>query len=279
MNPSRNDPCPCGSGKKFKKCHGVANSVTSDAVDGDCAALADTLHKYLFEYADKIYRELPREVRRDYERIMEVEVMACRIDYALGKTAAKDVADISMRTLFTDAFDALYAARSLAQRRFFAASFTLQRRALESTSLLRYFHLVPDEAQRWAEGAEIQNRVVRIFLEKHEMAADAGEMKSAYALHAKFAHPNCSFLVKRGSNEPEGPTLGPYSPVSNDLHHVVLALLMLQWESLMSTALKVYGKSIIALDAGFEKDATSLNKRFTEARRVASHRIDWIDAA
>ena len=22
-NPSRNDPCPCGSGKKFKHCHGV----------------------------------------------------------------------------------------------------------------------------------------------------------------------------------------------------------------------------------------------------------------
>jgi uncharacterized protein len=21
--PGRNDPCPCGSGKKFKKCHGV----------------------------------------------------------------------------------------------------------------------------------------------------------------------------------------------------------------------------------------------------------------
>jgi preprotein translocase subunit SecA len=23
-NVGRNDPCPCGSGKKFKKCHGVA---------------------------------------------------------------------------------------------------------------------------------------------------------------------------------------------------------------------------------------------------------------
>jgi hypothetical protein len=22
--PGRNDPCPCGSGKKYKKCHGVA---------------------------------------------------------------------------------------------------------------------------------------------------------------------------------------------------------------------------------------------------------------
>jgi len=22
-NPNRNDPCPCGSGKKYKKCHGA----------------------------------------------------------------------------------------------------------------------------------------------------------------------------------------------------------------------------------------------------------------
>ena len=22
-NPGRNDPCPCGSGKKFKHCHGA----------------------------------------------------------------------------------------------------------------------------------------------------------------------------------------------------------------------------------------------------------------
>jgi len=25
--PGRNDPCPCGSGKKYKKCHGAAAST------------------------------------------------------------------------------------------------------------------------------------------------------------------------------------------------------------------------------------------------------------
>ncbi|HLL12194.1 MAG TPA: SEC-C metal-binding domain-containing protein, partial [Rubrivivax sp.] len=24
--PGRNDPCPCGSGKKFKRCHGAAGA-------------------------------------------------------------------------------------------------------------------------------------------------------------------------------------------------------------------------------------------------------------
>ena len=28
MTPSRNDPCPCGSGLKFKKCHGTAQALT-----------------------------------------------------------------------------------------------------------------------------------------------------------------------------------------------------------------------------------------------------------
>jgi uncharacterized protein len=27
LTPGRNDPCPCGSGKKFKKCHGAADST------------------------------------------------------------------------------------------------------------------------------------------------------------------------------------------------------------------------------------------------------------
>jgi preprotein translocase subunit SecA len=25
----RNDPCPCGSGKKYKKCHGASSAVAS----------------------------------------------------------------------------------------------------------------------------------------------------------------------------------------------------------------------------------------------------------
>jgi preprotein translocase subunit SecA len=29
----RNDPCPCGSGKKFKKCHGAALEEDEDGGD------------------------------------------------------------------------------------------------------------------------------------------------------------------------------------------------------------------------------------------------------
>jgi hypothetical protein len=35
MNIGRNDPCPCGSGKKFKKCHlGRENELTPEQLDG-----------------------------------------------------------------------------------------------------------------------------------------------------------------------------------------------------------------------------------------------------
>jgi hypothetical protein len=30
--PGRNDPCPCGSGKKYKKCHGAATTLPVDYV-------------------------------------------------------------------------------------------------------------------------------------------------------------------------------------------------------------------------------------------------------
>jgi hypothetical protein len=30
--PGRNDPCPCGSGKKYKKCHGAVSSGGGDEI-------------------------------------------------------------------------------------------------------------------------------------------------------------------------------------------------------------------------------------------------------
>lgn len=30
--PGRNEPCPCGSGRKYKQCHGAANTVSGDEI-------------------------------------------------------------------------------------------------------------------------------------------------------------------------------------------------------------------------------------------------------
>ena len=34
----RNDPCPCGSGPKFKKCHGAALEDENSAAEDDASA-------------------------------------------------------------------------------------------------------------------------------------------------------------------------------------------------------------------------------------------------
>lgn len=41
--PGRNDPCPCGSGRKYKKCHGTSTSGNSVAVGSDQFERAHTL--------------------------------------------------------------------------------------------------------------------------------------------------------------------------------------------------------------------------------------------
>ncbi len=38
MKPGRNEPCHCGSGKKYKKCHEIADAATESA---ELAALQD----------------------------------------------------------------------------------------------------------------------------------------------------------------------------------------------------------------------------------------------
>ena len=42
MKAARNDPCPCGSGKKYKKCHGAVISIESSQRNcGTCTACCD----------------------------------------------------------------------------------------------------------------------------------------------------------------------------------------------------------------------------------------------
>ena len=42
MRVARNDPCPCGSGKKYKKCHGAVVSIESaQRTCGSCTACCD----------------------------------------------------------------------------------------------------------------------------------------------------------------------------------------------------------------------------------------------
>ena len=53
--PGRNDPCPCGSGKKYKKCHGVTSAVTADSVYDRMRRLDAEAGRHIMKFAAERY--------------------------------------------------------------------------------------------------------------------------------------------------------------------------------------------------------------------------------
>jgi hypothetical protein len=53
----RNDPCPCGSGKKFKKCHGAESPPAMGATYNNLRRLEGLASTFLMEYAAKRFGE------------------------------------------------------------------------------------------------------------------------------------------------------------------------------------------------------------------------------
>lgn len=66
----RNDPCPCGSGKKYKKCHGASNVIEINP--GPYNAELDLLHEKLLTFATEEYT---MELAGITERYPEFSIM------------------------------------------------------------------------------------------------------------------------------------------------------------------------------------------------------------
>jgi len=68
----RNDPCPCGSGKKYKKCCMLKNAVSITALlEKDAAAL----HNRIIDYAVTSYSE---ELTKDFQEKVEYLIIKDR---------------------------------------------------------------------------------------------------------------------------------------------------------------------------------------------------------
>jgi|GEM_PF-1018683 len=63
--PGRNDPCPCGSGKKFKKCHGALASPTGDTVYDRLRRLEGEATYRVLKFARERYGESCMEAAWD----------------------------------------------------------------------------------------------------------------------------------------------------------------------------------------------------------------------
>lgn len=57
----RNDPCPCGSGKKIKKCHGVKHALSKDE-------LAD-IHEMINNFNKRFKEALEKNAKEELEKL------------------------------------------------------------------------------------------------------------------------------------------------------------------------------------------------------------------
>ncbi|MCP3031508.1 SEC-C domain-containing protein [Halobacillus sp. A1] len=65
----RNDPCPCGSGKKYKKCHGQTN-----VIEFPSKRVEEELDQYFLQFQDFMYEEYPHVFPRSKPTTEEEEV-------------------------------------------------------------------------------------------------------------------------------------------------------------------------------------------------------------
>ena len=56
----RNDPCPCGSGKKIKKCHGVESTLPRD----ELALIRDMINNFNKRFSEAIQKNAKAELER-----------------------------------------------------------------------------------------------------------------------------------------------------------------------------------------------------------------------
>jgi hypothetical protein len=111
--PGRNDPCPCGSGRKFKNCHGVSAPQERPSKSTKPAEPPRTWLPF------RTLKETEAQRRAEIEEIFSDEfafiddclALAARQVEILGDLSPTTVEDVAMRDVSCDAFEFLYEAR------------------------------------------------------------------------------------------------------------------------------------------------------------------------
>ena len=293
----RNDPCPCGSGKKFKKCHG-AMSMTAvpsskmpapDAdrvptpehrIKTDYKVSGESEYSRLSLYEQTRFRELTGIYSDELKLIEEYERLVCRIIMMLGETQPKDNLDECMRDLACDAFDTLYVAKNTVLRDYLPLGFPLLRRAYETICLLSYFHLVPSKADKWQKGHQFDNAEIRKFLDSHPMGDKEEQLRELYRLYTKGTHVNRDFIPHRYLGDGNQFTLGSISRpdlfVSTDYMEQLVRL----WFWFVAVIIYHYRELFTSLDAGFFQDYFGVANRAQptiQSLFEAKHKISRTD--
>lgn len=70
MSIGRNDPCPCGSGQKYKKCHLAADSAPRDAARSDTrSSLHELDNRIVRDILEHAARRFPHDLREEAENL------------------------------------------------------------------------------------------------------------------------------------------------------------------------------------------------------------------
>ena len=207
----RNDPCPCGSGRKYKKCHGSASDYLP-------AAVPDPPRKW------KPYCELAQveaDRRRAIEEVFADEfafiddclALAAKQVETLGDCHPSGVEDVAMRDLSCDAFEFLYEARRAVAENRPSVVFPAMRRAFETIGLCHLFTAKPEFARKWSRGGTISNADVRKHLEHDPMTESVEQIREEYKHFSQGSHPNRTHVAYMFLGEGNEFTLGAIPPI------------------------------------------------------------------
>ena len=155
----------------------------------------------LFEQLPEITENRFREISAMSEPYINITDrygrLISRITFILGHNPPKNTQDIVIRDLMADVFDMLYEARKLILSGKINIAYPVARRAYESLSLLHLCALEPKWADKWNEGKEIRNSIIRNELAKHPMGEPEQQTKDLYNFFCKATHPDRKLIAHR----------------------------------------------------------------------------------
>jgi hypothetical protein len=219
----RNDPCPCGSGKKFKKCHGVGTPPSDETLRGEERTPPRLRRPFSEMVATARARreEIESLFVDEFAFVDDCLALTAEIVAALGDIPPVAVEDVAIRDVSCDTFEFLYEARQALAENRPSIVFPALRRAFETASLCHLFVVKPEFAEKWSKGGKISNADVRKHLEGHPLVESVERLRQEYGFFSQGAHPNRTHLPFVFLGEGNKFTLGaipPIDPLNLGLH-------------------------------------------------------------
>lgn len=213
--PGRNEPCPCGSGRKFKKCHGAFEPHERPSNHTNPVEPPRTWPPFrkLKETQAQRQGEIEEIFSDEFAFIDDCLGLAARQVEILGELSPAAVEDVAMRDISCDAFEFLYEARQTIAENRPSVLFPAMRRAFESICLCHLFTVKPEFARAWSSGQKLRSIEVRKELEGAPLSESVEQLREEYKHFSQGTHPNRSHIPHVLLGEGNRFTLGAIPPI------------------------------------------------------------------